>query len=47
MRLTIEGGDPLAGSVSTEDGATELAFTGWLGLVETLCLVRQQAEEAR
>ncbi len=43
VRLTIEEGEPFAGSVSTEDGAHELAFSGWLGLVETLTLLRRRA----
>ncbi len=43
LRLTIEDCEPLAGSLSTEDGVHELAFTGWLGLVETLTLLRRRA----
>lgn len=42
VRLTIEDGEPFAGSVSTEDGTYELAFSGWLGLVETLTLLRRR-----
>jgi hypothetical protein len=44
VRLTIEGGEPFAGSMSTDNGDHELAFSGWLGLVETLSLLRRRAE---
>lgn len=46
VRLTIDVADPLAGSVRVEGGARELAFTGWLGLVETLSFVCSQARKA-
>jgi hypothetical protein len=46
VRLVIEDAEPLAGSVRTEDGAHELAFSGWLGLVETLSLLRLRARDA-
>ena len=47
VRLTIEDGEPIAGSASTDDGAHELAFSGWLGLVETLTLLRRRGGHAR
>jgi hypothetical protein len=47
LRLSIEDGEPLAGSVSADDGTCELAFSGWLGLVETLSLMRRRAKTAR
>jgi hypothetical protein len=46
VRLTIEVADPLAGSVRVEGGSHELAFTGWLGLVETLNVVCSRARKA-
>lgn len=47
VRLTIEGGEPFAGSMSIDDGGHELAFSGWLGFVETLSLLRRRAEGER
>lgn len=47
VRVTIEGGEPFAGSMSIDEGVHELAFSGWLGFVETLSLLRRRAESER
>lgn len=47
VRVSIEDGEPLLGSVSADDGLHELAFSGWLGLIETLSLLRRRAGNER
>lgn len=43
VHLTLEPGDALAGSASTGNGAQEIAFSGWLGLLEVLDVLRRRA----
>jgi hypothetical protein len=43
VHLTIEPGDDLSGSASSDAGGPPIAFSGWLGLVETLNLLRRRA----
>ncbi len=41
--VTIEPGQGLSGSVVASTGDEALAFSGWLGLVEAINLLRQRA----
>jgi len=43
LRLTLEPGEPLAGSLADSTGEGALAFSGWLGLLEALEVLRSRA----
>ncbi|MHB1889894.1 MAG: hypothetical protein ACYCUF_03305 [Acidimicrobiales bacterium] len=43
LQVTIEPGEPLAGSVRGGPAGQDLAFTGWIGLAEALDVVRRRA----
>ena len=41
VQLTIEPGEPLAGSATVEGTDRHFVFSGWLGLVELLTVFRR------
>jgi hypothetical protein len=43
VHLTLEPGEVLTGSASSGNGGQELAFSGWLGLLEVLDVLRRRA----
>jgi hypothetical protein len=43
VRLTLEPGEALAGSAGIGNGGQEIAFSGWLGLLEVLDVLRRRA----
>jgi hypothetical protein len=43
--VTIESGDVFAGTLTTEPGEPGLAFSGWLGFVEAIDVLRRRASE--
>ena len=43
MHVTIEPGEAFSGSVFTDAEEPTIAFSGWLGLVEALNLLRRRA----
>lgn len=43
VHVTIEPGEALSGSVYTDAEEPTIAFSGWLGLVEALNLLRRRA----
>jgi hypothetical protein len=42
VHLTIEPGEGLSGSAVVDKDAEAIAFSGWLGLVETINLLRRR-----
>jgi hypothetical protein len=46
LRLTLEPGDTLTGSLAGVPGEEAMAFSGWLGLVEAIQVLRQRAGQA-
>ncbi len=43
VHVTIEPGESLSGSVVADPTDQAIAFSGWLGLVEAINLLRRQA----
>jgi hypothetical protein len=43
VHVTIEPGESLSGSVVADAGDETIAFSGWLGLVEAINLLRRRA----
>jgi len=43
VHVTMEPGEELAGSIATGDNKQSIAFSGWLGLIEALELVRRRS----
>ncbi len=44
LRLTLEPGEPVAASITTDADRREMAFSGWLGLIEVLDMLRRRAD---
>lgn len=42
--VTIESGEPFAGSVSAALGEPELVFHGWIGFVEAIETLRRRSD---
>jgi hypothetical protein len=43
VHVTIEPGDDLSGCLVADPGKEALAFSGWLGLIEAINLLRRRA----
>jgi hypothetical protein len=43
VHVTIEPGEGLSGSVAADSSDKSIVFSGWLGLVETINLLRRRA----
>ncbi len=43
VHVTIEPGEGLSGSVAADTSDKSIAFSGWLGLVEAINLLRRRA----
>ena len=43
--VTIEPGDPFAGSLTTDPDGPGLAFSGWLGFIEAMEVLRRRSRE--
>ncbi len=42
--MSIEPGEPIAGSMAVDGVEREMAFSGWLGLVEVLTVLRRRSQ---
>lgn len=43
--VTIEPGEPFAGSLKTDLGEPGLAFSGWLGFIEAIDVLRRRSSD--
>lgn len=43
--VTIEPGEPFAGSLTIDPGGPGLAFTGWLGFIEAIDVLRRRSSD--
>ena len=41
--VTIESGEPLTGSMTVDPNQPGLAFSGWIGFIETIHVLRRRS----